>query len=257
MIPIRDANPSLARPLITWLFIAAAVYVYFAVQPQSTDEAERFAYEFATIPCEVTTGDPLDQVEITEERCLEESLGDAPFSDKSIPFSLLASIFLHGGLGHLLGNMWFLWIFGNNVEDGFGRLGYAVFYLLAGVVASLSYVALQPEGTIPLVGASGAISAVMGAYLVLYPTARIVSIFPLFFFMPIAIPAVVFLVLWFLGQFALAGGTTNIAWEAHVAGFLFGVVVAAALRTTVLRRVFARRRARAALPPIRPRQPFL
>ncbi len=125
------------------------------------------------------------------------------------------------------------------------------------MVASLGYVAFQPDGTIPLVGASGAISAVMGAYLVLYPTARIVSIFPLFFFMPIAVPAVVFLLLWFLGQFALAGASTNIAWEAHVAGFLFGIVVAAALRTTVLRRVYARRRALATLSPIRPRQPFL
>jgi hypothetical protein len=139
---------------------------------------------------------------------------------------LLTAVFLHGGIGHLLGNLWVLWIFGNNVEDELGHVRYALFYLVAGLVASMGHVLANPSSTVPVVGASGAIAGVMGAYLVFHPRARVVSIVPPFFFLPFRVPAAVFLVVWFLMQFVLAGDDTNIAWEAHVVGFVFGAIAA-------------------------------
>ncbi len=241
MIPIRDANPSVSRPVFTWLLVAASVYVFFAIQPRTTSPAgQAFFYENATIPCEVTQAEPLTEAEVRSDVC-RASDGPAIFPDKSILASIFASLFLHGDLAHLIGNMWVLWIFGNNVEDAFGKLGYLLFYLVGGVAASFAHIAFNPDSTIPVVGASGAIAAVMGAYLVLFPRARVVSVFPIFFFLPVAVPAFLFLLIWFLGQFGLAGASTAIAWEAHVGGFLFGLLVAAFLRTTLLRRIYSHR----------------
>ncbi len=153
-------------------------------------------------------------------------------------------MFLHAGFLHLAGNMWSLWIFGNNVEDAFGTMGYLLLYLASGVAATLVFVAINPDTTVPLVGASGAISGVMGAYLVLYPRARVVSVFPILFLLPIAVPAALFLIIWFAGQFALIGQATGIAWEAHVAGFVFGALAAAVFRRQLLARVERLRRSR-------------
>jgi len=223
LLPIRDLNPSRRAPIFTLAIIAVCVVTYFFVQ--SDDE---HIYEAAAIPCEVTTGEPLSAAEIGGAPCTEED--DPFFAGKNIWFSILASIFFHGNVGHLLSNLWVLFIFGNNVEDAFGHISYLVFYLAAGLVSSAAHIVLQAESTIPVVGASGAIAGVMGAYLVLFPTARVTSIIPPFFFWPFALPAVVFLGIWFLSQFLLVGGDTNIAWEAHVAGFAFGFAVALAAR---------------------------
>ena len=173
--------------------------------------------------------------------------GPAVAPGKNVYLSLLTSIFLHGSLLHLLGNLWILGIFGNNVEDDLGSIRYAVFYAGAGLAASVGHVALHAADTTPVVGASGAIAGVMGAYLVLHPWARVVSIIPPLFFLPFRVPAAVFLLVWFALQFALADQDTNIAWEAHVVGFAFGVVAALAMRPIVDRR---RRR-----PPARRRLP--
>lgn len=233
MIPLRDANPGRSTPFVSWAVMATAIYVFFAVQPVDLGASERFFYQQASIPCEVVTGEPLSMEEIRSGTC---RVGGAPvFPDKNVWWSLLVSIFLHGGLGHLLGNMWVLWIFGNNVEDAYGHLGYALLYLGSGLAASLGHVALNADSTIPVVGASGAIAGVMGAYLVLYPTARVLSIIPPFFFLPFGVPAAVFLVLWLVGQFALAGSTTPIAWAAHVIGFLTGLLVTMVGRARLLR----------------------
>jgi membrane associated rhomboid family serine protease len=244
LIPLRDANPGLGRPLVTLAIIALCTYVLLVIQ-LGDPQPDRVLYELATIPCEVITGDALDQIEIQRGVCSGEPARPV-FPEKSVPASLLASLFMHGILIHLISNMWSLWIFGNNVEDAFGRLGYIVFYVGGGLVASGAHVALNPSSVIPIVGASGAIAAVMGAYLVLYPTSRIVSIIPPFFFFPIAVRAWFFLGVWFLGQFAFAGQLTAVAWEAHVGGFLFGVAAAFVLRNALRRRVQRRlRRARA------------
>lgn len=237
MIPIRDVNPSLTPSTLTFLLIAASVVVFFVLQPAagSAEEGE-FTYRQAAIACELTTGEPLSLNEINSGDCRRLD-GNSQFPDKSLPMSVIFSMFLHAGLLHLAGNMWSLWIFGNNVEDAFGSGGYLLLYAASGVVATLAFVLLNPDTTIPLVGASGAISGVMGAYLVLYPRARVVSVFPILFFLPIALPAAIFLIFWFAGQFALIGSASGIAWEAHVGGFLFGAAVAAVLRVPLLARV--------------------
>ena len=240
MIPIRDANPALTRPVITWLIIAAAAYVFFAVQPDQEDLLGDFLFEYAAIPCELTTLSPLDAGDL--QGCNVGDLGTPFFPRKNLLASAFISMFLHANLAHLLGNLWSLWIFGNNVEDALGSGGYLLLYLASGVAATAAFVVSNPGELTPLVGASGAISGVMGAYLVLFPRARVVSVFPIFFFIPVALPAALFLILWFAGQFALIGGATGIAWQAHVGGFLFGAAIAFVLRGPLLRRVEAHRR---------------
>jgi len=223
LLPIRDLNPSRRTAFLTWLIIAACLLVFFLVQ--TGDEQ---IYRAASIPCEVTSGEPLSPAEINGAPCSED--GSPLYPSKNIWFSILASIFFHGGIGHLLSNLWVLFIFGNNIEDAFGHVPYLLFYLAAGLVASGAHIFLQPDSTLPVVGASGAIAGVMGAYAVLFPRARVTAIIPPFFFWPFALPAMLFLGIWFFSQFLLAGAGTNIAWEAHVAGFVFGVVVAVAAR---------------------------
>ena len=238
MIPIRDINPTVIKPVVTLALIAVNVVVFLFIQPQGNqDEADSFAYEYAAIPCELKTGDPLDAPEITGNQCSEAALGSEVFPDKSVPLSVLASMFLHGDFFHIAFNMWSLWIFGNNVEEAFGRAGYLGMYMAGGILATLGYAALNSDSTIPLVGASGAIAAVMGAYLVLFPTHRILSLVFVFF---VAIPAVAFIGIWFISQFGV-DPSSNVAWEAHVAGFLFGALIALLLRAPLLRRLEAHR----------------
>jgi len=235
LLPIRDENPSRGRPFATWAIVLACAFVFFRLQPSIGPEAGAFVFENATIPCEVTTGQPLSIAEIEGAPC-SSAPEDPAFPSKSVARSLLASLFMHGSVGHLLGNLWVLLIFGNNIEDKMGHGRFVVFYVIGGLLASLAHVANTPASTVPVVGASGAIAAVMGAYLVLFPTARVQSIIPPFFFWPFRVPAFVFLGVWFAGQFALAGEESLIAWEAHVAGFVVGAAYAALRRRSLLAR---------------------
>jgi hypothetical protein len=162
-------------------------------------------------------------------------LADAPLSPW---LTLLTCIFLHGGWMHFLGNMWFLFIFGDNVEDRIGHSGYLLFYLFSGVAASGAHLLSNPASDVPTIGASGAIASVMGAYFLLYPRALVLSLIPIvFFFHIVVLPAPVFLGVWFLLQFFQGLGsvgsvqTTGVAWWAHIGGFVFGFLVAAVLRT--------------------------
>jgi len=212
--------------------IAACVIVFFAFQGQDTeaDQAE-FLYRRAAIACEITTGQPLDAGEINSQICDIDD-GQPVFPDKQPWASVLVSMFLHGGLAHLLFNMWSLWIFGNNVEEAFGHVRYALLYVVGGMAATLAFVVVNPDSTVPLVGASGAIAAALGAYAVLFPRHRVLTLLGWFL---VPMPAAVFLAIWFVAQFGLGG--TNTAWEAHVAGFVFGLVVAVLFRNSLLRRV--------------------
>lgn len=228
MLPIRDDNPTHRTPFVNWMIIGLAALVFFFVQPADDLGSIEFLYAEATIPCEVVTAQPLSVSEIQSGSCTRG--GQPLFADKSVLQSLVVAIFLHGGFGHLLGNLWILWIFGNNIEDEFGHVRYLIFYLASGVLATLAHVVLNPTSTNPVVGASGAIAGVMGAYLILHPAARVTSIIPPLFFLPFRVPAALFLAVWFVGQFALAGGDTNIAWEAHVGGFAVGAAYALTLR---------------------------
>jgi membrane associated rhomboid family serine protease len=232
VLPIRDVNPTRITPWVTLAIIAACVVVFFGLQSQGTqgDQAE-FLYRRAAIACEITTGHPLGAEEITTGRC-EPSGVASVFPEKQPWVAILTSMFLHGDIAHLLFNMWSLWIFGNNVEEAFGRLRYVLLYLVGGVVATLAFVFVNPRSTVPLVGASGAIAACLGAYAVLFPGHRILTLFGWFL---VPLPAVLFLGLWFFAQFGLGG--TNTAWEAHVGGFVLGVVVALVFRRSLLRRV--------------------
>jgi len=236
LLPIRDVNPTLIRPLVTWAIIALNVVVIAVIQPQESPAADEFAYRNAAIACELTTGEPLEYFEINSGACIERDGGDAPFPGKNVWLAVVWSMFLHAGFAHILFNMWSMWIFGNNVEEAFGHLAFAIFYLAAGIVATLGFVLLQPATTVPLVGASGAIAGVMGAYLVLFPRHLVLT---LILIRAVAIPAVAFLAIWFLSQFLFAGGESGIAWEAHVAGFLFGVMVTMPIRDRLLQRIGA------------------
>ncbi|MBM3695013.1 MAG: rhomboid family intramembrane serine protease [Actinobacteria bacterium] len=236
LLPIRDINPTRARPVLTWGLIAACVIVYFAVQPAAgSNEEVEFLYRQAAIACELTTGSPLDRGEILEQVCRDEP-GRPVFPEKNVWLAVGVSMFLHGGILHLLFNMWSLWIFGNNVEEAFGPLFYLLLYAASGVAATAGFVWANPQTTVPLVGASGAIAGIMGAYLVLFPRHLVLT---LILFRIVAIPAVFFLGLWFLSQFLLVGESNGIAWEAHVAGFLFGMLVTLPFRRRLLSNALA------------------
>ena len=232
MLPIRDLNPTRTTPWVTLLFITASVVVFFTFQTQDTaeDQAE-FLYRRAAIACEIRTGEPLSGREIANSVC--DAGPETPvFPEKQPLVAMLSSMFLHGGVGHLLFNMWSLWIFGNNVEEAFGHFRYAILYLTGGVVATLAFVVANLDSTVPLVGASGAIAAALGAYAVLFPGHSVLTLVGWFF---VPLPAALFLGFWFFAQFGLGG--TNTAWEAHVGGFVFGLIVAALFRRSLLRRV--------------------
>lgn len=230
MLPIRDDNPTTIAPYVNWGIIILCAIVFAFAEPHSSDRLGEFLYRDAAIPCELVTLEPLSLNEIQNSVCAD---GGRPFfGDKAVLFSFVASIFFHGGVLHLVGNLWTLWIFGNNIEDEFGHARYLAFYVVGGVLASLAHVIGDPTSTIPVVGASGAIAAVMGAYLVLHPGARVTSIIPPLFFLPFRVPAGVFLVIWFITQFSLSGADSSIAWLAHVGGFVVGVGYALSIRRT-------------------------
>ena len=241
MLPLRDENPVSRPPIVTWVIIAACIVAYLAWQPgpfassdQDSSDDTVFFLENAAIPCEVREGRPLDLQEVDAtyrfgdvDSCnVDDGESDAVFPDKNVWLSVVTSIFLHGSLWHIGGNLLFLWVFGNNVEDVMGRLAYPVFYLVGGIVGTLAHVALEPDSTVPVVGASGAIAAVMGAYLVLFPTARVRT---LVFFLLVDIPAAVLLLFWFVLQF-FTDPNDSVAWAAHVGGFAFGILAGLVVR---------------------------
>lgn len=239
VLPLRDDNPTRTRPLVTMGIIAICVYIFAAVQPHDARD-ERFLYEHAAVPCEVAHGQPLSE-ELGEECGARVTIPGQPFDepvfpDKNVFLAVIVSMFLHGSWAHVLGNMLFLWVFGNNVEDAFGKVPYLGFYLLIGVVAAATHIVTQVNSVVPVVGASGAIAGVMGAYLVLFPHARILTLVPLFIFIQfIYLPAYVVLVGWFLLQF-LTNPNTGVAVAAHIGGFVAGAAIALLVRPIVIPR---------------------
>jgi len=224
VIPLRDANPTNRTPVVTLGIIAACVAVFlyqFSLESKGDAALEAFVSQWAVIPAELVAA-------LRAGRFLSQETA-----------TLVTSQFLHGGLIHIAGNMLFLWIFGNNVEDRFGRLRFLVFYLVGGIIAALAQVAVDPASDIPTIGASGAIAATLGAYLVLYPRARVTTaIFLVFFYQLIDIPAVIVLLVWFglqlLDGLMSIGITTSasggVAFFAHIGGFIFGAAVGLLVR---------------------------
>ena len=209
MIPIRDQIPTRRVPIINYLLIVANILV-FVLQWMAGPNEEILIYQYALIPVNFTTQLNLENFA-----------------------NIFTSMFMHAGLLHLAGNMLYLWIFGDNVEDSLGLFKYLLFYLIGGVVAALTHILINPGSQIPTVGASGAIAAVLGAYLVLYPRSRVLTFIPLGFFMRLTlVPASIVLMMWFVLQLfngvltlgaADVGGT---AFWAHIGGFVAGVVLA-------------------------------
>ena len=214
MIPLRDQNPSRSTPVVTrgLIVLNAAIFLY----ELSLGSAVRdFMFTWGVIPARLPAalqagGEPLGWT----------------------AFTFVSSMFLHGGWMHLVGNLWYLWIFGDNVEDRFGPVLFLLFYLAAGVAAALLHALSHIDSRVPTLGASGAIAGVLGAYAVMFPGARVITLVPFFpFFQVIPLPAVLMLGLWFVFQFVagaltLGQGGAGVAWWAHIGGFLFGVVIA-------------------------------
>lgn len=212
MIPLRDINPTERFAIITFCLIIINVVVFIFEMSLAEKSGAAFVGSFALVPARL----------FAQYRVANETI--------PVLATLISSMFLHGGLLHLAGNMLFLWIFGNNVEDATGRVRYFLFYLLCGVFAALVHAYLNRSSLMPMIGASGAISGVLGAYLLLYPRARVVTlVFFGFFIRTIEMPAMFVLGFWFVLQFLnalLSGGSAGgVAWYAHVGGFFAGIVL--------------------------------
>lgn len=217
MIPLRDDNPYKNKPYMTWFIILASIGIFIFQMSLPYQELEELVLRYGFVPSDlskiITQGD-------------FSLLG-------SVAASVFACMFLHGSWAHLLGNMWSLWLFGDNVEDKIGRLNFLFFYILSGFAATLVHYFANTSSDLPVIGASGAIAGVMGAYVLMFPLARIVTLVPIiwvpFFF---RIPAVIFIGIWFFLQVLLgvseltmtqaAGG---VAWWAHIGGFIFGLFI--------------------------------
>ncbi|HWQ69799.1 MAG TPA: rhomboid family intramembrane serine protease [Patescibacteria group bacterium] len=213
MIPLRDNIPANRAPVLTIGLIAVNILVYVNQMMLPPRAAVQFIHLYGLIPLEISGGDPL--------------------IPHPVPLyaTLLTSMFVHGGLFHLGGNMLYLWIFGDNVEDRMGRFKFLIFYLLSGMGAAAAQIWADPDSKIPMVGASGAISGVLGAYLFLFPHARVLTLIPLgFFYRIMEIPALVVLGFWIIvqvlnGVMTLGVQVGGVAWLAHVGGFVAGLVM--------------------------------
>ena len=213
-IPLKDDNPTSRFPIVTVLFIALNVVVFF-FQLLSPEGLQFYVVKMGTIPYEITHFKSLPLV-------VSQTAEQIPRLTPAL--TLIVSMFLHGDIFHLLFNMLYLWIFGNNVEDFLGPFRFILFYLIAGVGASLTHIILNPNSQVPMIGASGAIAGVLGAYLILYPKAQVKTfIFFIFFIRIVSIPAAFVLGFWFLMQVLNVGGGGGVAWFAHIGGFLIGM----------------------------------
>ncbi|MDT9178732.1 MAG: rhomboid family intramembrane serine protease [Limnospira sp. PMC 1291.21] len=226
MIPIHDDNPTQINPWVTKVLIIINLIVFalqFLVIVSEPEQVEKIIYTGAFIPCQLAQSCP----------------SDIPAATFTFPawLTLITSQFMHGGIGHIVGNMLFLSIFGNNIEDCLGHFKFLIFYILCGIAAALIQGFSSPDSIIPLLGASGAIAGVLGAYLIRFPRAKLLVIFPFFPFIPMRLPAYFFLILWFAFQFIAGTSTANIdtatgeevggvAYWAHAGGFIFGIILA-------------------------------
>lgn len=219
MIPLRDDQPRYSTPYVNYFIIGLNVVVFVFFEPPTQSRAfQLMTLQFGLIPHDFT-------------RALT---GSAQYPLGANVLTVLTSMFMHGGVFHVLGNMWFLWIFGDNIEDHLGHFSYLIFYLICGIAAALTDIALTPSSSVPLIGASGAIAGIMGAYIVLYPRARVQTLVILIVFFTVWwLPAWVFLGYWFLIQFIATSvvatsahhQTGGVAFAAHVGGFVAGLIL--------------------------------
>ena len=214
MIPLRDDVPTEITPFVTVALIGACSLIFLWQITLGEREFEMVVYRLGVIPATLVGGEEL------------------PLALHPVPpeLTLFTSMFLHGGWMHLIGNMLYLWIFGNNIEDSMGHLRFVIFYVACGIVAALVQAYPDPGSTVPMIGASGAISGVLGAYLLLYPRAHVLVLLPLGYFSQLVhLPAMLVLGFWFLLQLInsmfAASGSGGVAWGAHIGGFLAGMIL--------------------------------
>lgn len=235
MFPLKDDIPTPTKPVVNCTMMGLCVLIYLLQQSSPS----QLVHEYGMTPAIVSH--PQQQVVVAEQQIIQSPRGQQlvehkrklPAPDVAPWLTILTCTFLHGSLMHLIGNIWFLYVFGDNVEDRLGKIGYLVFYLGSGIAASLTHYAFQPESVIPTIGASGAVAGVMGAYMWLYPHARVTTLIPILFILQlIVVPAPWFLGFWFViqlvqGSFSMGNSTAaGVAWWAHAGGFAFGFAVA-------------------------------
>jgi membrane associated rhomboid family serine protease len=246
VIPVHDENPVRRTPVVTYALIAANLLVFlvepvhqFFVGSQSVaDVCRQYAFfdKWAAIPKELLSGHALAAHQyVISTASGQFSCPVDVFPHKSPALSVFYSMFLHAGWLHVLGNMLFLYIFGNNIEDRFGRVPFIAFYVGAGYAAAYGFSVMDSGSTTTLVGASGAIAGVLGAYLILYPRARVLSLLPFLFFLPVRLPAWLVLGSWFILQYVYAAGAgvgqgAGVAYVAHLVGFVVGMLVGCLVR---------------------------
>lgn len=213
MIPIRDSMRPKRKPFINWLLIIINLLVFFYETGLSKNQLEEIYFRYGIIPTEVL------------HLAQTGAFLDPPF----LPF--FSAMFLHGSWLHIIGNMWYLWIFGDNVEDRLGHFRYLLFYLIGGIIGSIAHILVNPTSPVPIIGASGAIAGVLGGYLITFPRSRVLALVPVFFFLTLMeIPAVVYLAFWFIlqlfnGILSLGGVANPVAFWAHIGGFAAGMVL--------------------------------
>jgi membrane associated rhomboid family serine protease len=238
MIPLHDDIPSRTTPIVNYAIIALCALAFLA-QLSSADRGTRMTEQYGFVPLRLS--DPAARPIIEQQFSVPTPRGVViqsrryELAEPAIPpwLTLITCMFLHGGWMHILGNLWFLYVFGDNVEDRLGHVGFALVYLGTGILAGLAHYLAGPQSPIPTIGASGAIAGVMGAYLILYPHARVLAVLPLFVIFPtFVLPAPIFLGIWFVMQAisgistAASGAVTGVAWWAHIGGFAAGALIA-------------------------------
>jgi membrane associated rhomboid family serine protease len=233
VFPLKDNIPTENTPFVTIALILINVFVYFVLQKGGILDGpdDLIVVDWGAIPYEVThLGENCDVTPDLSAIACGDGVGNGP----PTILTLFAAMFMHGSILHLGGNMLFLWIFGNNVEDAMGPVKFIAFYLLGGLAALAGQVIVEPNAIVPTIGASGAVAAVLGGYILLYPKARVVTlIFIVFFFTILELPAMLILGFWFLQQVAFgyfelanpAGGGGGVAYFAHIGGFVFGLLL--------------------------------
>ena len=224
MIPISDINPARNVPVVSRIFIILSSLTFLFLQPKNNIDLLNYFYKYAAIPCELINNLPISANQFYNNNCsLEPDI--VIFPDKNILLSIIVSLFLHANFLHILGNLWSFWIFGNNVEDKLGKIRFILFLIVSGVISIVGHSLLNFGNLNPIVGASGIVSALMGAYLYLFPNAKLLVLVPFGVFFPTTIKAKYFMIFWLISQFIIAIQSNNISWEAHISGFLFGYLL--------------------------------
>jgi len=219
MIPLKDDNPTTRKPIITVAFIIINCVVFIYEFSLGGSGFSEFTYKYGLIPAELIQGRDLMAPQLSY-------LSTSPY------LNIFTSMFMHGGILHLGGNMLYLWIFGNNIEDVLGHVKFVLFYLLSGIAAVLAFSLINPNSNVPMVGASGAVSGILGAYVIRFPQAKVLTLIWFFYFIKIVrLPALYLLGFWFLLQIIngskaiLISSSGGVAWFAHIGGFAFGAVI--------------------------------